>query len=163
MCDWLVCLCQPAPASPLCGHWCTEGVLCPNKMHRRQSANPLLLLTVLQIVLVLRVESVLTYACDHHYTCYRNHIPSVKRTYRAWISADLGSTVSHCMCLRIQSHIPWARTLSHLHTTLTQTLRAQYLARGTKMSELLEFTSHVSVCSTKARSLVYNLHQTRIS
>ena len=83
-----------------------------------------------------------TYACDHHYTHYRNH--TLGRIHVSWIPADLGSTVSHrtpSICAR--AHV------SHL------------IVRGTELCESLKSTSHVSVCSTKTRSLVCDLHQTR--
>ena len=89
VCDWAGLTVVRATSRPhQCGHWCTEGVLavthqcalrCPGRMASGTGRQPSAAAADCAASFASsEVESVLTYACDHHYTCYRNQKKKVK-------------------------------------------------------------------------------------
>ena len=84
-------------------------------------------------------------------------VPELSRHQHDFTSTSIPSTV-----FEKTFHNPRSRTLNDLPATQTQSLRAQCLARGTELRELPKSASHVSVCATKAKSLVCGLQQTKI-
>ena len=130
---------------------CTMGVLvgthlCPDNMTHEHSVNPLLRL--LLTVHVLRL-SVLAYACDLRYACYRYDTSSVEYTCRrfqtTWATPCLRTP---SICARAHA-FTFDHSLNQLLTTMTQGFRAQCLARDTEQCELCKSISHISVGSTK--------------